>query len=144
MCMGFRNCPKIGQYVSKFCSWSSDLSLQAFPTIIVGIFVGSSGAGNLIYAQALLDEKAYPTPVFKKLYSLRWGVEENYKREKQRIEIENFSGRSVEVICQDFHAKILALNLSAMVVWVAQAIAERYIKIVQKITKSILLMPYPY
>ncbi len=81
-----------------------------------------------VLVTSLLDEKAYPTYWFKKLYSLRWGVEENYKREKQRIEIENFSGRSVEVICQDFHAKILALNLSAMVVWVAQAIAERVYK----------------
>ena len=41
---------------------------------------------------------------------LRWGIEENYKREKQRLEIENFSGRSPWVLLQDFHAKIFALR----------------------------------
>ena len=43
---------------------------------------------------SLLDTKAYPYRAFAKLYALRWGIEENYKREKQRLEIENFSGRS--------------------------------------------------
>lgn len=42
---------------------------------------------------SLLDAQAYPHRLFAKLYALRWGVEENYKREKQRLEIENFSGR---------------------------------------------------
>ena len=39
---------------------------------------------------SLLDTKAYPYCAFAKLYALRWGIEENYKREKQRLEIENF------------------------------------------------------
>ena len=57
---------------------------------------------------SLLDTKAYPYRAFAKLYALRWGIEENYKREKQRLEIENFSGRSPWVLLQDFHAKIFA------------------------------------
>jgi len=65
------------------------------------------------------------TSWFKRLYQRRWGVEEGYKREKCRLEIENFSGRSPLSVRQDFHAKILALNLAAMVAWVAQAIADR-------------------
>ena len=32
---------------------------------------------------SLLDTKAYPYRAFAKLYALRWGIEENYKREKQ-------------------------------------------------------------
>ena len=43
---------------------------------------------------SLRDTKAYPYCAFAKLYALRWGIEENYKREKQRLEIENFSGRT--------------------------------------------------
>lgn len=34
-----------------------------------------------IFATSLLDEATYPTPVFKPLYHLRWGVEEAYKTE---------------------------------------------------------------
>jgi len=62
---------------------------------------------------------------FKKLYHYRWGVEENYKREKQRLEIENFSGKSVAAVLQDFQAKIIALNLTSMFVWIAQIIGDR-------------------
>lgn len=76
---------------------------------------------------SLLDKKAYPYCAFAKLYALRWGIEENYKREKQRLEIENFSGRSPWVLLQDFHAKIFAQNLTAIITMLAQWLAdERY------------------
>ena len=78
-----------------------------------------------VLATSLLDEDAYPTGWFKHLYHLRWGVEEGYKREKCRVEIENFSGLSAQVIKQDFYAKIFVLNLTAVLSWVAQAIADR-------------------
>ena len=68
--------------------------------------------------------KAYPYRAFAKLYALRWGIEENYKREKQRLEIENFSGRSPWVLLQDFHAKIFAQNLTAIFVRLAQWLAD--------------------
>ena len=57
-------------------------------------------------------------------YALRWGIEENYKREKQRLEIENFSGRTPWVLLQDFHAKIFAQNLTAIFVRLAQWLAD--------------------
>ena len=55
----------------------------------------------------------------------RWGFEEAYKREKCRIEIENFSGLSAQVVRQDIYAKLFTLNLTAICAWVAQAIADR-------------------
>ena len=168
---------------------------------------------------SLLDTKAYPYRAFAKLYALRWGIEENYKRDKrvfdlvkdfgtsespkstrsstthwcpgrpghpafrhniasslrlhtglpydwtprsdaplgsplapsarrvsrvasrlpgttrlrfalhggqrkQRLEIENFSGRSPWVLLQDFHAKIFAQNLTAIFVRLAQWLAD--------------------
>lgn len=80
-----------------------------------------------VLATSLLDRKAYPQRAFAKLYALRWGIEENYKREKQRLEIENFSGRSPWVVLQDFHAKIFAQNLTAIIASLAQWLAdERY------------------
>jgi hypothetical protein len=63
----------------------------------------------------LMDEQAFPACEFKELYHLRWGAEENYKRLKQWVEIENFSGKSVLSVKQDFYAKVLSTNLTAMV-----------------------------
>ncbi len=61
-----------------------------------------------------------PVNVFKSLYFLRWGIEENYKRLKQWCEIENFSGKSALAIQQDFYAKIVASNLTALMAMAAQ------------------------
>ena len=71
------------------------------------------------------EKAAFPRAWFKRLYHLRWGVEEGYKREKSRLEIENFSGLSAQIVQQDFYAKIFVLNLSSLISWVAQAMADR-------------------
>ena len=76
----------------------------------------------------LLDQKQYRTSIFKGLYHLRWGIEENYKRLKQWVEIENFSGKSVLSIKQDFYAKIVATNLTALVGLAAQEKVEKTTK----------------
>ena len=68
----------------------------------------------------LLDTQAYPAHEFKALYHLRWGIEENYKRLKQWVEIENFSGKSALSVKQDFYAKILTTNLTAILANAAQ------------------------
>ncbi len=68
---------------------------------------------------SLLDETRYPEGCFKVLYHLRWEIEDVYKRLKSRLEIENFSGKSVLSIEQDFHAKILTQNLTTLTVTVA-------------------------
>ena len=68
----------------------------------------------------LMDEEAIPADEFKQLYHLRWGAEENYKRLKQWVEIENFSGKSVLSVKQDFYAKVLTTNLTSMLANAAQ------------------------
>ena len=60
---------------------------------------------------ALIDTKRYPIDIFYDLYHCRWPVEEDYKFIKCRMELENFSGKSVLSVYQDFHAKIFAKNL---------------------------------
>jgi len=62
----------------------------------------------------LIDEQIFPAKEFKALYHLRWGIEENYKRLKQWVEIENFSGKSALSVKQDFYAKVLTANLVSM------------------------------
>ena len=84
------------------------------------------GKGNIeVLATTLIDGQQYGVGLFAKLYALRWAVDENYKREKLRLEIENFSSRTPRTLLQDSHAKIIALNLAVVMEWVAQAIAER-------------------
>ncbi len=79
----------------------------------------------------LMDKEVYDCSIFKSLYHLRWGIEENYKRLKQWAEIENFSGKSALSVKQDFYAKIVAANLTTLMEVQAQEIVDkrtRYLK----------------
>ena len=67
-----------------------------------------------ILATSLLDEKLYPTAIFKDLYFLRWGIETNFDRLKNKIEIENFTGLSILSVLQDFYANLFLLNLQSL------------------------------
>jgi len=64
-----------------------------------------------ILITTLLDENLYPYEIFFELYHDRWPIEEDYKIMKCRIEVENFSGKSVLSIYQDFYAKVFSKNL---------------------------------
>jgi hypothetical protein len=66
-----------------------------------------------ILVSSLTDLQAYPTALFADLYHQRWGVEEDYKVLKSRLNIENYSSVSVEGVLQDLHAKLLTKNLAA-------------------------------
>jgi len=74
---------------------------------------------------SLLDADAFPHACFGDLYHQRWGIEENFKHMKSRIEIENFTGKSVHSIYQDFHARIFAMNLTAVLVHTAQDLVAK-------------------
>lgn len=63
---------------------------------------------------SLLDKEKYPYEVFQELYHLRWNVEESYKKDKHRLQLENFSGNSHIAIQQDFHANILLGNITSI------------------------------
>lgn len=68
-----------------------------------------------ILITSLKDKKKFPLDLFAELYHLRWPVEEDYKTMKCRLQIENFTGKSVHSVYQDFHAKIFSKNLSAII-----------------------------
>lgn len=68
-----------------------------------------------ILATSLLEEKKYPTTIFKDLYFMRWGIETNYDHLKDQIEVENFSGRTILAIEQDFYANMLMANFQALI-----------------------------
>lgn len=63
---------------------------------------------------SLLDTEKYPHSIFKGLYHLRWDVEESYKKDKHRLQLENFSGKTITAIYQDFYAKIFMGNFTSV------------------------------
>jgi hypothetical protein len=65
-----------------------------------------------ILCSSLLDQE-YDLEDFKELYHSRWGIETNYNLFKNWAELENFSGKTVLSIKQDFFAKVYIMNLTA-------------------------------
>ena len=59
------------------------------------------------------------------LYHKRWPVEEDYKTMKCWLEVENFSGKSVLSVYQDFHAKVFSKNLTSVLAFPTRGIIEQ-------------------
>ncbi len=67
----------------------------------------------------------YDFGLFERLYQLRWGIEENYIRLKQWVEVENISGKSALSVKQDFYDKIMAMNLTALMAMAAKKVTTK-------------------
>lgn len=78
-----------------------------------------------ILITSLVDTESYPAEIFYDLYHHRWPVEEDYKLMKCRIEIENFTGKSVLSVYQDFHARVFSKNITAMLAFPARLSIEQ-------------------
>jgi len=63
----------------------------------------------------LYDKMQYPTKIFKDLYFKRWGIETNYNKQKNCLQLECFSGQKVITILQDFYASIFVGNLQSII-----------------------------
>ena len=59
----------------------------------------------------LFDEEEFPTEEFKTIYYLRWGIESFYAVLKTRLNLENFSGKTVHSVYQDFYSTIYISEL---------------------------------
>ena len=66
-----------------------------------------------ILCTSLVDTELYPVEHFKELYHFRWNEEEAYKMLKNRIELEDFSGKTAKAVKQDFQAKVFLMTLCA-------------------------------
>lgn len=75
-----------------------------------------------VLATSLCDAAQFPTACFAKLYQQRWPVEEDYKRLKSRLEVENWSGLTAHAVRQDFHAALFTKNLAAILAHPAQQV----------------------
>ena len=69
---------------------------------------------------SLIDQDKHSSESFADLYHQRWDIEEDFKRLKSRLTIENFSGSTVDAILQDIHAKVLTKNITALAIMGAE------------------------
>jgi hypothetical protein len=58
-----------------------------------------------------LEEGELEAAAFPELYYQRWPIETKYNQLKQKFELENFSGRLVDNIRQDFYAMMTVTNM---------------------------------
>jgi len=79
-----------------------------------------------VLATSLLDGQRYPTEEFLGVYHYRWNQETFYGMMKGRLDLENFSGQTVEAVRQDFFATLLLCNLESVLTQPAgQALREQ-------------------
>jgi len=78
-----------------------------------------------VLVSTLLDEQEYPTEEFLEVYHRRWNHETFYHVLKSRLDLENFSGETVEAIRQDFHAAVLLCNLETLLTQPAQQAVQQ-------------------
>jgi hypothetical protein len=67
-----------------------------------------------VLVTSLLDESLYPTKEFAELYHLRWNHETYHQMLKGRLDLENWSGQTVEAVRQDVQAAVLVSNLESL------------------------------
>jgi hypothetical protein len=67
-----------------------------------------------------LFDKQIKQKQFKELYFKRWPVETKYDEVKNKLALENFSGRTVTSVKQDFYAAMYLENLASAFYWEAQ------------------------
>jgi hypothetical protein len=92
------------------------------PTLLVRFVSVRLCTGELeVLVTSLLDENAYPTQEFLQVYHERWGQETIYLMLKSRLDLENWSGRTVQSVLQDLHATVFLCNLESLLTRPAQA-----------------------
>ena len=101
---GFVSEEKLGSAIDRWVSLGK--SGQAVRAIAVEL---SSGEREILITN--LTENEVEHAAFKELYHKRWGIETQYKTVKQKLEVENFSGRLVDNIKQDFYAMMTVSNM---------------------------------
>jgi hypothetical protein len=67
-----------------------------------------------VLVTSLTDENLYTVSDLKELYHLRWGIETFYGIVKERLCLENFTGKNVEAVRQDFYSTVFVSGLESV------------------------------
>lgn len=91
-----------------------------------------------VLATSLLNKEKFPRKDFKKLYYKRWRIETFFQTMKSRLALDNFTGRTVEAIKQDFFLTLFLGGLETILTADAnQELANRTNEYEQKVNKAI-------
>ena len=74
----------------------------------------STGEDEILLTN-LFDEEIYTLEDLKQLYSLRWGIETVFGKQKNQQQMEQFSGHKVISIQQDYSATLVIANLQSLI-----------------------------
>ena len=75
---------------------------------------------------------------FQEVYRLRWNIETYFSRIKVRLNLENFSGKSVESIFQDLYSTLFVANLETVVTEdINETLSQKRNRQSQKINKAV-------
>jgi hypothetical protein len=73
------------------------------------------GKATEVLLTNLWEEALYSVKDLNYLYALRWGIEVKYLKQKNTLQLEQFSGYSPQTIVQDYLASLLVLNLESLI-----------------------------
>jgi len=73
-----------------------------------------------VLATSLLDQTVYPTEEFLQVYHWRWNHETYHQMLKGRLDLENWSGQTVEAVRQDVQAAVFVSNVEILLSQEAQ------------------------
>lgn len=100
----------------------TELKKLGLPTELIVRFVSVRlPAGELeVLVTSLLDETLYPKEEFLEVYHLRWNHETYHQMLKGRLDLENWSGQTVESVRQDVQAAVFVSNVESLLSQEAQ------------------------
>jgi len=77
---------------------------------------------------SILDNNELTIEDLNKIYNLRWNEEVYFDFQKNIMQVENFTGKSVETIKQDYYSSILVGNLHSLIIADAQEEVDKETK----------------
>lgn len=130
------------EVVTIYPTWTNIRSLRQHGFIVTAhtalkvrlVRVDLPGGITEVLLTNLWEEEGYGNELFGELYFMRWGVETGISIQKNLLQLESFSGLSVESIYQDFYATVLMSNLASLLA--RQATEEHRNQQGQDMTKS--------
>lgn len=85
-------------------------------------FTLSSGETEVLVTN--ISDKRMGIRAFSTLYFKRWGIETKYDEIKNKLEVENFSGKTLNAVKQDFFITMYMANVTAIACWEAQVTVD--------------------
>jgi hypothetical protein len=113
-----KNQAGVSRVVSLKACWNQQPELRRLNLpmeMIVRFVTVRLPTGELeVLVTSLLDSVRYPTEEFSEVYHWRWQHETYYLMLKSRLDLENWSGQTLEAVSQDVQAAVFVSNLESL------------------------------